>query len=144
MKAPSILVLLVVSVIPSFAQERSLPEMPKPNRHIFVVGVSLLAVSKSADALSTRSLLDRGGWENTPVLGRSPSPQRQAGLNALVFVGQSGLFYATEHNRRSWVRWAGRAYIALEIVNHIKLATCNAGIDVHSTIVHNCRPFIPF
>lgn len=142
MKAPFILVLLALSVIPSFAQEK--PEAPKPNHRIFAIGTSLLAASKSADAFTTRQLLDRGGWENNSDLGKHPSSARLAGFDAAWFVGQSGLFYFTEHNRRAWVRWTGRAYIGALIFNHARLAACNSQINTHSPIAHNCKAFMPF
>ena len=52
------------------------------NRRAFVAGVSLLAASKTADATTTRQLLDRGGLENKPLFGRHPSSAKQAGINA--------------------------------------------------------------
>jgi len=41
------------------AQEK--PDAPKPNKQIFVTGISLLAAAKTADAITTRQALDRGG-----------------------------------------------------------------------------------
>src|SRR5437588_527082 len=126
--------------------QQLLPDAPKPkaSHFIFGGGVVLLAASKTADAWATRGLLDRGGWENNPVLGRHPSTGRLAGIDAAAFLAQSSLFYATEHNRRSWVRWSGRAYIALQAAGHFYLSSCNSNIDTHSSTRHNCRPILPF
>ena len=49
----------------ALAQEPSKPEAPKPkhDRKVFLAGVSLLAAAKTADAIATRQLLDRGTGE---------------------------------------------------------------------------------
>ena len=92
---------------PAHAQEK--PDAPKPkhDRKVFIVGTALLAASKTADAITTRQLLDRGGWENNSVFGLHPSPAKQSLINLGFFAAQSGVFYLTEHNRHAWVRWAG-------------------------------------
>ena len=131
------------------AQEKPLPDAPKPkleqyhlNRRAFVAGVSLLAASKTADAITTRQLLDRGGWENDPVFGRHPSPVKQAGINLAFFAGESALFYLTEHNRHTWIRWTGRAFLAASVVQHAHAAACNAGINTQAPSAQNCRPLV--
>jgi hypothetical protein len=144
-----ILLLALLFAVPCVAQspvltganKTILPDAPKPkvSRRVFLGGVSLLAASKTADAITTRQLLDRGGWENNSWLGRHPSNGRLSGLAAAEFVGQGSLFYLTEHNRRSWIRWTGRAYLGLVIVNHVKLAACNSKIDPHSPTAHSCK-----
>jgi len=120
------------------------PDTPKPNRTIFMAGVSLLAASKTADAISTRQLLDRGGWENNPIFGRHPSPAKQAGINLAFFAGESALFYLTERNHHAWVRWTGRAFLAHAITEHSHAAACNAGINTHAPVIRNCSPFVAF
>lgn len=124
------------------AQEK--PEAPKPktDRKIFFAGVSLLAASKAADAITTRQLLDRGGWENNPVFGKHPSPAKQAGINLAFFAGQTAGFYFTERTKHAWVRWTGRAFLGAEAADHVKLAVCNARIDPRSPTVQNCRPLL--
>jgi len=104
----------------------------------FRIGVSLLAASTAADAITTRQLLNRGGWENNPIFGKYPSPARQAGINLGFFAGQSALFYYTERNRHSFVRWTGRAYLGYVIFEHARMAACNAGIKVQSARAQNC------
>jgi len=94
-----------------------------------VAGVPLLAASNVADAITTRQLLNRGGWENNPIFGKHPSPAKQAGINLGVFGAQAGLFYVTEHNRHAWVRWTGRAFLAHSVIEHSQAAVCNAGIN---------------
>lgn len=114
------------------------------NRKVFVAEVSLLAASKTADAITTRQNLDRGGWENNPAFGRHPSPAKQSLINMGIFGAQAGLFYLTEHNRHAWIRWTGRAFIGHAILEHSLLAACNAGINVNSPAIQSCRPYAPF
>jgi len=127
-------------------QEKPLPDAPKPkqqfSRTVYVPGVSLLAAAKTADAITTRQLLDRGGLELNPVFGRSPSPAKQAGINLAFFAGESALFYFTERNHHAWVRWTGRAFLAHSVVEHSYAATCNAGINTHEPVTQHCRPLV--
>ena len=141
MKALRILALLFIAS-PCFSQ--SLPEAPKPNRRIFLAGTALLGAAKAADVWTTKDLLARGGWENNPTVGSHPSTPHLAGHAAAIFGAQSTAFYFTEHNRWSWVRWIGRAYIGLAIEEHARLAACNASINVQSFHVQNCHSFMPF
>jgi hypothetical protein len=108
-----------------------------------ISGVSLLAASQAADAITTRQLLGRGGWENNPLFGRHPSPAKQAGINLAFFAGESAVFYLTEHNRHAWIRWTGRAFLAHAVIEHSYLAGCNAGINTHAPEAHNCTPLTP-
>ena len=105
---------------------------------MFIAGVSLLAASKTADAITTRQLLDRGGWENNPVFGRHPSPAKQAGVNAAFFAGQVLAFHFTERSRRPWILWVGRAAVGFQIEEHIRAAACNAGLDARSNVPQSC------
>src|SRR5215813_15497511 len=91
-----------------FRQE--LPETPKPkphafNKRLFLAAEFALAGAKTFDAVETRRALNHGGVESNPVFGNHPSPGRQAAVNALYFVSESALFYATEHSRHRWIRW---------------------------------------
>jgi hypothetical protein len=124
------------------AQDKPLPDAPKPNKKVFLTGISLLAAAKASDAIITRQLLDGGGWENDPLFGRHPSPAKQAGLNLAFFAGESALFYVTEHNRHAWIRWTGRAFLAHSIIEHSHAAACNAGINLHAPGAQNCRPLV--
>lgn len=135
------LLVVLLLAVPLHAQEK--PEAPKPktDRKVFAVGTALLAASKTADAITTRQLLDRGGWENNPFLGRHPSNGRLAAFASGQFALQSTAFYFTERNRHAWIRWLGRAYVGFAIEEHVRLAACNAGIDPHSGRVQNCRIF---
>ena len=88
------------------------------DRRMFFVEISLLGAAKTADAISTRQLLNRGGGEGNPIFGRNPSSGKQAGINAGFFAAQSTLFYLTEHNRnaggpldRACLGWAPRSQI---------------------------------
>jgi len=147
MKASKILTtsLLLAMCVPAISAQ-SLPDAPKPkpDRRVFWAGVSLLAASQTADAISTQSLQNRGGWENTPEFGRHPSPGRLAAVNTLFFAGQTALFHKTESSPRWYVRWGGRAYIGLVIADHIQLAACNSKINPSSPQVHNCHEILPF
>jgi hypothetical protein len=130
--------------IPLYAQQKPLPDAPKPKTtraSIFVAGVSLLAAAKTADAITTRQLLDRGGQELNPIFGKHPSPAKQAGINAGIFAAQSFAFYLTERNRHAWVRWTGRALLAHVVIDHSQAAACNAGIDTHGP-ARNCGPLV--
>ena len=144
----ALLFVVLALAIPLHAQDKPLPEAPKPkpcvrfNRRVFVAGVSLLAAAKTADAITTRQLLNRGGQELNPIFGRHPSPAKQAGINLGVFVAQAGLFYLTEH-RHAWVRWTGRALLATATEEHARLAACNAGINTRSPVVQSCKPLPP-
>ena len=82
------------------------PQSPDPSNTSSAVACSsqeflcsLLAAPKTADAITTRQLLDRGGSENNPTFRRYPSPAKQAGIKAGIFAAQSFAFYLTEHNR---------------------------------------------
>ena len=126
-----------------FAQEPLKPEAPKPktDHKVFLVGVSLLAASKTADAITTRQLLDRRGRELNPIFGSHPSPAKQAAVNLGFFAAESTVAYIAEHNKHAWVRWAGRAFVSHAIMNHVHAAACNAGIDTHSPVITHCGPF---
>ncbi|HEX8879501.1 MAG TPA: hypothetical protein VF749_05695 [Candidatus Acidoferrum sp.] len=108
------------------------------------MSASLLAASKTPDAITTRQLLDRGVGKVTPVFGRHPSPVKQAGINAGIFAAQSFAFYLTERNKHAWIRWTGRALLAHAVVEHTHLAACNAGIDPSSPVMRHCDSFVPF
>lgn len=112
----------------------------RTNKKIFLAGVSLLAAAKTADAISTMHLIDRGGWENNPLLGKHPGPAKIAAVNATFFAGETLLFRFTEKSRHPAVRWLGRGYISFTIVNHARLASCNSKIDVHGP-AQNCGMF---
>ena len=137
-----VLFAVLALAIPLHAQTKPLPDAPKPNRKAFLAGVSLLAASKTADAITTRQLLDRGGVELNPIFGRYPSPARQAGINLAFFAGQSALFYLAERNRHAWVRWTGRAFLASVVVDHVQAAACNPGINTHEPVSQKCRPLV--
>ena len=131
----------------SLAQEK--PEVPKPktDRKVFFVSVSLLAASKTADAITTRRVLDfpdGRGSELNPLFGPHLSPAGQAGINLGIFAAQSTAFYFTERSRHKWIRWTGRAFLAHEIEEHSRLAACNAGLDIHSPVTQNCGSVTPF
>ena len=140
------LVVLVSLLFCSPAHAQDKPDAPKPkhDRKVFIVGTALLAASKTADAITTRQLLDRGGWENDPIFGRHASPAKQSLINLGIFGAQAGVFYLTEHSRHAWIRWAGRALIGHAILEHSYLAACNTGIDTRSPVIQNCGPLTPF
>ena len=132
-----------LTALPIAAQQLPESPKPKPDRRIFWAGVAVLASSKTADAITTRRLLDNGGWENSRIYGRHPSPAVQAGINAGLFAAEVGAFYLTEHSRYRWIRWTGRTYIALLAVDHADAAACNAAVNPHSPVVQNCYPLLP-
>lgn len=108
------------------------------NRRVFFAGLVALGSAKAFDAVTTRSTLERGGWENNPVYGRYPSVGRQAAVNAAFFAGESALFYATEHSRRRWMQWTGRIALMVSIEENLRLGACN------SKTFHTCHSLTPF
>ena len=143
MKASSLLLCFFCSTC-LLAQTKNLPENPKPHHHLLPFEIAVLASSQTFDAISTRKLLNRGGWENNPAFGRHPSPKRQAVINLAEFSAESLLLYKTERSQRWYVRWAGRVYLLAATEEHLRLATCNSAINVQSPVAHNCRSFLPF
>jgi len=150
-----LIIAALLFALPLAAQQpQSLPDAPQPkaeacaphhlDRRVFWTGISLLAASKTADAITTQQLLNRGGRENSVSYGSHPSPGRLAGVNVAWFAGESFFLYKTEANRRWYVRWGGRVFIGLKIVDHARLAACNSKIDPLSRRVQNCHSFIPF
>lgn len=131
--------LLSVGVASAQEQPRTF-RVPHYNRKALIAEVSLLAASKTADAITTRELLDRGGHENNPIFGRHPSRAKQSFINLGFFAAESIAFYVTEHNRHTWVRWTGRVLLAHAVVEHTQLAACNAGIDTRAPRVHTLLP----
>jgi hypothetical protein len=142
------LLALFLLLVP-IAKAKDLPDNPQPqerkfSRKVFLAGTTLLAASTTADAVSTRILLNNGGWENNSEYGLHPSVAKQAGINAAFFAAEVGIFTYTERNRRWYVRWGGRAYVGLVVANHFELAACNATIDTHAAHARNCHPILPF
>lgn len=146
------LVLLACSCVHAQQPPKELPDAPqakpeapvktthKLNRPVFWLGTAALAGSKSADMWTTRIALDKGRLEGNPVFGPHPSNARLAGISAAFFAADATLFYLTERSQHRWIRWGGRAYIGLVVANHVKLAACSAGSDLHSP---PCRPLAP-
>lgn len=133
--------MLLLLVVPALAQE--LPDAPKPkhDRKVFWIGTAALAAGKTYDAIETRSLLDRGGWENDPLFGRHPSSAKLGLVNAAIFAGEATLFHFTERSKHKAVRWLGRGYIALSVAQHVRDGSCDAGVDTRSPAAQNCRAF---
>ena len=96
--------------VPVAQEPKPAIRVPHFNRKAFIAEVSLLGAAKTADAITTRQLLDRGGHENNPIFGSHPSPGTQAGINLGIFTAQSGALYLTEHSRRSWIRWSAAPF----------------------------------
>lgn len=94
--------ILLLLAVAANAQEKPDIQKPKPHRDtVFWLGTAALAASKTFDATETRSLLNRGGWENNRLFGRHPSPAKLTGVNAGIFAAQSTAFYFTERSRQS-------------------------------------------
>lgn len=142
MKITTFIALTLLFVSTAVAQEK--PETPKANgKIVFYSMTTLLAASKSADALTTVGNLDRGNIEYNPILGLHPSPARLAGFNAGYFAVQSAGFYFTEKSSHRWIRWAGRAYIGLTIADHAQLAACNANLPPNAPKSRRCHSLFP-
>lgn len=137
--------LVFLLLAPLCAQEtHKIANVPRFNGKAFIPEVSLLAASETADAITTRRLLDRSGWETNPAFGRHPSPAKQAGINLGFFAAQSTAFYFTQHSRHKWISWTGRAFLANAIEQHSRLAACNPGIDPRSPAIRHCNSFVRF
>ena len=134
----------------------SLPEAPKPkpeslvvesrdyhSSKVFWLGTALLAASNTADGITTRQVLDRGGQELNPMFGRHPSPARQAGIDAALFAVQVIAFHFTERSRYKPVRWAGRLFIAYQIADYTRAAACNSqiGAGIQFNPHQRCVPY---
>lgn len=100
-----------------FAPAQEEPEAPKPkvNHKLFIAGMLRRADSNTADASTTRRVLDLPGGrgsELSPIFGSHLSPAQQAGINLGIFTAQSTAFYFTERSRHKWIRWTGRVFLA--------------------------------
>ena len=69
-----------------------------------------------------------GTWETNPLLGRHPSDARLAAFG-LAEDGAAAIVLArTERSSHAWVRWAGRAAVAAQIVAHVRGGVHNLGL----------------
>lgn len=132
-------VALLLCAVPAHAAP--LPDAPTPNKKIFWTGVGFLAAAKTADAITTRQLLNRGGVELNSLYGRHPSAAKQSLINLGFFAAESAVFYLTERNHHKPIRWIGRAWMGNRIVNHAYLAACNANVRVGTS--DSCYPLVP-
>ncbi|HLZ93171.1 MAG TPA: hypothetical protein VKQ28_15795 [Candidatus Acidoferrum sp.] len=123
------LAIAVLFASPCFAQEtKTLPQAPKLhfNRRVFFIGVSALAAARTFDAIETRRVLDRGGYENNPFFGCHPSSAKQGLITAAFFAGESFLFYKSERSNKRYLRWAGRINLSFTTEEHLRYAACGA------------------
>ncbi len=142
----SLLVLALLSPL-LLAQERRTFDAPKPKpqtKKVFYIGTAALAGSTVADAVTTRQLLNRHGFERSPIFGKNPSPTKQAGINAAFFAGTVAVFYLTERSHNRVIRWIGRSWVGLETAQHSYLAMCNSGINARSPVQQTCGLLVPF
>lgn len=79
----------------------------------------LLAASESYDFYSTSQVDPRVNHENNPLLGRHPSDTRLATYGLAEFGAYAWTLDHTEHSRRAWLRWAGRAAVAAQVGIHV-------------------------
>ena len=105
---------------------------------MFWIGTTLLAASKTADAITTRQLLDRGRVELNPVFGRRPSPGTRAAVYAVFFAGQVIAFHFAEKSRKPWIGWVGGVGLGFQIEEHIRAAACNSQIDTRASARQGC------
>lgn len=137
-------ILFLTLIVYSYACADDLPSNPLPHaadKRIYWTGAGLLSASATADVITTRQLLARGGIETNPWLGAHPSLLRQTSTTVAIVVAQAVLFHFTERSKHSSIRWTGRAAMGLFISNHAQLAACNAGIDTRSPSWHQCTPY---
>ena len=140
MRILTILTMFLLAAMSLRAQSRlpgpgsGLPDMPKPKVEMkgpvvdrrFVLAVTVLAVAKTADAISTVRGLGRGNVEQNPIFGARPGAWRLAGVNAGYFAGEVGLAYVVKRAGRG--RWWGRAWpveIGWQTGAHLRAAVGN-------------------
>lgn len=137
-------ILLFIASPPLFADD--LPDAPTPktdavrieppkresihkfNKKVFYTGVGLMAAVQTADAITTRQVLNIGGSEKNHLFGTHPGVGTQAGINLGIFAARSTVFYFTEKSSHRWIHWTGRTALGMAIVNHTSLAACGADI----------------
>ena len=112
------------------AQAKPLPEAPKPKHadRFWAIESAALGSLYAADfTLTARGLGQPApgkpgfvNWESDPLFGRHPSDTRIALTAAAQFGLQSCLLQKTEHSRRAWIRWSGRAAWAYFAADEVK------------------------
>jgi hypothetical protein len=104
-----------------------------PKRKIFFTGTAVLAISSSFDWTTTVGCIQRGCQESSSrwATGAYPTNPKIVRFASGWFVMQTTTFYFTERSRYRWVRWAGRAYVAYSVGDHVFFGLRNRGV---------CRP----
>jgi len=124
-----ILVLLLCFSLVACLNAQEVPEAPKPKtrRLFFYVGAGALAGAATYDWKTTSELIHRGGWEKNSswAIGRRPSDAQIGAFGSAWTSAEVAGFRLTEQSRRWWIRWAGRAYVAWAVQEHIRLARRN-------------------
>jgi hypothetical protein len=98
--------------------------------------VLALAGAHTADGITTRGMLNRGGYEaeSAWIIGRHPSNPAIAGYLGGEFAANAGVLWFTERSKHKWVRITGR-------VVSIGFAAWRVRDAIHNTTVcpHTCR-----
>lgn len=112
---------------------QSLPDAPKPKKAVWIAETVTLGGLYAADytltarGLGQRACVASGGrtWcgpmlEGDPLFGRRPGDARLATTGAAVFAVQAWALHRTESSRHGWIRWAGRAGFAYQVVSEVR------------------------
>ena len=118
----------ILLLVPS---ARALPDAPKPKPVMWRVGSAMLAGSAAYDWYTTADLRSRGGYEigSSWAIGRYPSNRKIVAFGSAWTAAEMIGFHYTERSKRRWLRWAGRAYVAWAIEDHIRSGLHNERLD---------------
>ena len=129
-KISLLLLALVLFAGITSALEKPLPDAPKPKHadRVWLIESATLGGLYAADFTLTARGLGKPWPENPsvlrgesdPLFGRYPSNTRIALRAAAQFGLQGFLLRKTEHSRRRWVRWPGRAGFAYVLVDEAR------------------------
>jgi hypothetical protein len=113
---------------PLCAQEkpRALPK-PKVIDRKFVAVMGLLAATKTADAITSAQMLNRGNYETNPLFGPRPSGARMAVVNTSYFAGEVLMAYSLKRlDGHKWSRALWLLEPSCQAADHARWAWHNS------------------
>jgi hypothetical protein len=119
------------------AQEPGTTELRKEARpfhsKLFWAETGALAASAAFDWTTTAQCQQRGCQEaaSSWAIGHFPSNGKIAAYGSAWFAADAATLYFAEKSRHKWFKWVGRAYVAYETQDHLRLAFANRRL---------CRP----
>src|SRR5258708_9755921 len=98
-----------------------LPEAPEPKApnhatRIWIIEAGTLGALDATDFTLTARGLGPSNDEANPLFGPHPSNRRLTLSVGALYAAEVIVLWKTEHNRRRWVRWIGRAGFAALVV----------------------------